>query len=171
MNITGRLSLAWKALTGQAGREIQADREEILSLQRRLAATDIELHECQELVSALKSRIEALNAARTDPPTAEELFTALAAPLSQLRMQAWLMGTGKEISSRSIIALANQFASLVERAGLEPVGDPGESIRFDPELHEPLSAQECIPNGGPAIVRFIGYRYRGRMLRRALVQQ
>ncbi len=173
MNITDRLSLAWKGLTGQAGREIQADQEEILSLQRRLAEVDIELLECRLLISAQKSKIEAIEACRANPSTdaTEDLFTALAPPLSQLRMQEWLISTGKEISGRSVMALAAQFASLVEKAGLEPVGEPGERTDFDPGVHEPLSAQDSIPKGASVIVRFIGYRYKGRMLRRALVQQ
>ncbi|MEW6348410.1 MAG: hypothetical protein AB1646_05075 [Thermodesulfobacteriota bacterium] len=172
MKITERLVHAWKGLTGQADREIQANIREILSMRSRLAATEIELHKRSVLVSSQKSKLEAIEASRTDSTAAiaEDLFVALAAPLSQLRMQAWLMGSGKEISGRSVMALAAQIASLVQRAGLEPVGEPGERIRFDPELHQPLSAQERIECGASAVVRFPGYRYRGRILRRALVQ-
>jgi molecular chaperone GrpE (heat shock protein) len=173
MNILDRLSDAWNGITGQTAESARAHQDEILSLKRQLAEAVLELRESQAIVAAQKSVIEDSVTARTicDTDHMEDLFTALAAPASQLRVQAFLMNGGKELTGQSVMALAGQFVTLVERAGLEPVGSIGDRVEYDPALHQPLSAQASILDRESVIIKFVGYTYRGRVIRRCLVQK
>ncbi len=173
MNISVRFSAAWKGFTGEAAQLIRACREEILSLKRQLAESELELQESKTVISGQRAVIEDFAAARTTPVAhpLEDLFQHLAAPLSQLRTQAFLIDSGKDISGQSVMTLAGQFATLVEKAGLEPVGKVGERVKYDPVLHQPLSAQASILDSEVVTVKFIGYRCNGRVIRRSLVQK
>lgn len=114
---------------------------ENLSLRREIAGLELELVDAKEAIDAFRSRLVNLEASRGNqgPDGRELLLSHLAAPISQLRMQQWLMDSGKEISARSILAVAGQIADLVERAGLEPFGSTGEDIPFDPQVPDPLA--------------------------------
>ena len=90
-------------------------------------------------------------------------------PLSQLRMQHFLMEAGKDIPSRNIMVLVKQLAEVVEKAGLEPISRSGEEILFDTRIAEPLAADTAFAEGEVVVTKFNGYRYRGRIIRKALV--
>jgi molecular chaperone GrpE (heat shock protein) len=99
----------------------------------------------------------------------EELFERQAAPLSQLRMQAGLMENGQDVDAQDVMALGRKLANAIEEAGLEPIGSPGGTLEFDPDLARPLGAGPDMQRGDPVVVKFVGYRYAGRVIRKALV--
>jgi len=79
------------------------------------------------------------------------------------------MAVGREISGRSVMALANQMIAVLENHGLEPIGVTGEQVAFDPATCQALSAETAFQAGAIVTIRYVGYRYNGRVLRRALV--
>jgi molecular chaperone GrpE (heat shock protein) len=69
------------------------------------------------------------------------------------------------------MALARQLTEAIEMAGLEPIAEFGKEVSFDPHMYEPLAADRSFSAGESVVVRFVGYRYKGRILRKALVER
>lgn len=176
MTLRQWLSKAWQALIRPALPQEEQEDERTVTLRRDLASTRLELQEVQEALAAARAQITALEKAQTTQiqegieSALEKVFTPLAAPLSQLRTQAALLEAGTPVAAADVMTLARQFVTMVERAGLEPIGVPGEMIAFDPEIAQPLGGDSRIAAGDMVRVRFIGYRYHGRVLRKALVE-
>jgi molecular chaperone GrpE (heat shock protein) len=176
MNLVQRLSHAWRALMSPSLPPDEREDELTVTLRRDLATTRLELQEVQEALAAARAQITALEKAQTTQiregieSALEKVFTPLAAPLSQLQMQAALLEAGTAVAATDVMTLARQFATMVERAGLEPISVTGETIAFDPEIAQPLGGGSQIETGDMVRVRFIGYRYHGRVLRKALVE-
>ena len=171
MSTVNRLTDAWRALLGKPSKRESAMKEEMLTLRRRLEAMDLELKEAGETVAVQRLRLHKLDS--TPSADADNLlegvFGDVAAPLSQLRMQASLMAQGRDVSARSVMALASQVVETLEDHGLEPIGVTGEEAAFDPATCQGLKAGATFAPGHAITIKFVGYRYNGRVLRRALV--
>jgi len=168
-----RLYDAWKVLWARPSSGESAAQEELLDLRRRMAEHSLELQDARSALAALRSRLEGLEKetrVNGDNPL-HELFENIAAPVSQLRMQRHMLDSGSSISGRSVMALAGQVVGFVEKVGLQPVGNTGEEIPYDPQTAEPLSRDSFPTRGEAVIVRFVGYRYQGKVLRKALVER
>jgi molecular chaperone GrpE (heat shock protein) len=172
MKLTERISNARAAFRGNPLPETVRLQDENVSLKRDLAKLGFELVEAKEAIDALRSRLTNMEVGRINSgrEQLESLLYDLAAPVAQLRMQQQLVNSGKEVSGRSIMALASQVADLLERTGLEPIGETGQEIHFDPQTAEPLAADVIFSPGQTVVIRFIGYQYQGRIIRRALVE-
>ena len=78
--------------------------------------------------------------------------------------------SGSEASVREgVVLIQRQMTEVLVRAGLDPITAVGES--FDPTLHEAVARQERpdLPDGLVLEELQRGYRFRGRLLRPALV--
>lgn len=173
MTVFDRFINAWLVFTGKPSAEARAAADELISLKSELARLRLDLREAHETVNALRERLQELEShtIRHSSDGMDGLFGTIAAPLSQLRLQDSLMEAGKEISSTSVMTLARHLMNAIETAGLEPIGSCGEEILFDPEQCGPLSADSSFSSGEPVVVRFVGYRYNGRVIRKALVEE
>jgi molecular chaperone GrpE (heat shock protein) len=173
MNIRKRLVNAWAALRGRPPAEARELRRELLVLQREFAEVRLELVDSRQAMNLFRKRIEDMGSDTSVPvdDTLEALLEDLVSPLSQLRMQAALLESGRQISGGSVMALARQLVEALENAGLEPLGAFGREIPFDPQTCDPLAADMVFHPGETVVTRFIGYRYRGRILRKALVER
>lgn len=146
-------------------------------VQRDLAATRLDLQETQAALGAERARTAALDKAQATlvqegiAAHLEALFTDLAAPLSQLRLQATLLDAGTAVAAADVMALARRCIAIIERAGLEPIGMTGEVMPFDPETAQPLGEGAPIAPGDTVRIRIAGYRYHRRVLRKAFVEQ
>lgn len=171
MNIKERLSDAWSAIRGKPTSGEHAVQARVVALKKEIGELRLELTEARETGAAQRSRLEEIARTEPDLPTEDltDLFAGLAAPLSQLRMQAALLETGKDITGRSVMALAGQLAELLESAGLEPIGATGGEIPFDPRTCEPMASGKFYQPGELVTVRFIGYGYHGSVVRKAVV--
>lgn len=164
---------AWAALRGKPSSETRAAQDELVALKRELAAIKLDLHDAREALVLYRSRIadkDSRDEHRMNDAL-EDLFTGIAPALSQLRMQAALMASGRDISAASVMALARQLTEAIEMAGLEPIAEFGKEVSFDPQIYEPLAADRAFDAGESVVVRFVGYRYKGRVLRKALVER
>ncbi len=173
MNIKERLSDVWAAVRGKPTSGEHAVQAHVVSLKKEIGELGLELAESREILVAQRSRLEEITSRENNRPAEDlkDLFTGLAAPLSQLRMQASLLETGKDITGRSVMALAGQVAALLESAGLEPVGVTGQEIPFDPQTCEPMASGGSFQPGEAVLVRFIGYTYQGPVVRKAIVDR
>ncbi len=172
MKLRDRFSAAWRAFLGNPSREIMEAQQQLVSMKRELANVRMDLRGARETLSDLRARLEELESGQDDyapDDRFQDLLEDLAAPLSQLRMQHSLIEAGKDISSRNIMVLVKQLAEVVEKAGLEPISRSGEEILFDTRIAEPLAADTAFAEGEVVVTKFNGYRYRGRIIRKALV--
>lgn len=172
MRLRDRFSAAWSAFLGKPSREIKEAREELVSMKSELASVRMDLRGARETLQDLRSRLQELESGTDEfapDDRFQELLEELAAPLSQLRMQYYLMEAGRDIASRNIMVLVKQVAEITEKAGLEPISRSGEEILFDTRIAEPLAADTAFQEGEIVVTKFNGYRFRGRIIRKALV--
>jgi molecular chaperone GrpE (heat shock protein) len=173
MRIVNRLSDAWAALMGRPTSEVRDIRDEMVSINRELAEVRLDLADARQALSSCRRAIEEADSgqihALNDP--LENLFVDLASFLSQLKMLAALMDSGHEIAGNSAMALARQLVEALEKAGMEPIAAFGKEIPFDARTCEALSAGVSFLPEEPVVVRFVGYRYKGRIIRKAMVER
>ncbi len=179
MSLGQRLSAAWQALCGQAPQQEQGPPpdEAVLSLQSQVGGLNLDLQKAQDELARQRQRLAAQEeqqaALVTDTVAGrlEDIFTSLAGPLSQLRTQQALLEGGKEIAGRDVMALAKNFAQTLESAGLQAIGQTGGQMAFDSETAKPLSAKSQIEPGEMVTVKFIGYRFNNKVVRKAMVER
>lgn len=178
MSFLHRLKAAWQALWFPHAKAMpESDDEELLSLRRDLAGVRLELQEARDALAGERGRRKAHEEGQATmikeglQTYLEDVFCRLAAPLSQLRLQEALLESGVPVPSQDIMTLARQVAEAIKQAGLDPIGAPNTVMRFDPEAAQPLTENASFPPGEKVIVKFIGYRYQGQVLRKALVEK
>lgn len=100
----------------------------------------------------------------------EQLFAEAATAVSQLQTQAHLLeAENRPIQARDVLTIAKRLVRVLEDNGMSLQNRVGEQVSFDPNLHEPLAG--AAPRAGqPAIVRFTGVAFRGKLLRKSGVE-
>jgi molecular chaperone GrpE (heat shock protein) len=148
-----------------------------LALERELGRLRLALAEQEERAERLQAAL-----ARQQGDAGQQVSTAVAAqtealladaaaPVSQLLTQAHLLEVeGRAVQARDVLAVARRLVRLLEDHGLRVQGQVGQTVPFDPDRHEPLSAGAALKPGQPAVVRFVGIRYGERWLRKAGVE-
>ena len=152
-------------------------RARVLALESEARRLSLELQEREKQWRELQSEAEqrtqlAEGRMREAVQTVVERFVSEAASaVAQLTTQAHLIeAQGQAVDSKDVLAVATRFVRLFEDLGLERQLAVGQTVPFDPELHEPLSAEIAIPRGQLAAVRFVAISYRGKILRKAKVE-
>jgi molecular chaperone GrpE (heat shock protein) len=74
---------------------------------------------------------------------------------------------GRPVQANDILAVATRLVRVLQDQGLAVEGGVGESVEFDPNRHEVLSAEEKISPGEAVIIRLVGVSYQGKLLRKA----
>jgi molecular chaperone GrpE (heat shock protein) len=159
-------------------RAFTSPEERILALERETQELRLELEGRDRAFANLKQELERYRRSR-DEHTAvacqeqiEHLLTDAAAPVSQLLTQAYLVEVdGRPVAARDVLAVARRLVRVLADAGLEHDGDVGQTVPFDPNRHEPLSRDVTLAVGQPVVVRFVGLAFRGKILRKAGVEQ
>lgn len=150
--------------------------EKLLTLERELQSLRLELTERDQLIDKLKQQLEKQRTSENNNIDSavqnqiEQLLTDTAAPVTQLLTQAHLLEEGKPVQAKDVLLVAKRFISTLEDNGLTIVGQVGETVSFDSNLHEPLSASTAINPDGEAVVRFAGVSYQGKVIRKAGVE-
>lgn len=147
-----------------------------LAAESQAQALRLELTEAQQTIQRLKDDLErqrlnsqALQAEQTQAQM-EDLLHSLAAPAAQFITQIHLSEIQeKPIQARDVLAVAQRLVRILQEAGLTPEGTLDERLPFDPDRHEPLSAAHSPSTGQIVRVRFVGFRYHGKLLRKASV--
>ena len=101
----------------------------------------------------------------------DRLFSEGATPVAQLITQAHLLETaGQTVQAKDVLAVAKRLVRLLEQQGMKIECNVGETVCFDPNRHEPLSAEAAPAVNQAVVVRLVGISYRGKMLRKAKVE-
>jgi molecular chaperone GrpE (heat shock protein) len=164
-----------KLLGGKpAGQEKGEHGERVAALEGEVQSLRLDLQEQTALVGRLKQELER---ERTGTKVAdqvhaqvERLLADAGAPVAQLHTQAHLLEQGRPVPARDVMAVARRLVRVLEDHGLTPESSVGARVPFDPDRHEPLSAATAIRPGRPVVVRFVGMRYQGKLLRKAGVE-
>jgi molecular chaperone GrpE (heat shock protein)/DNA-binding Xre family transcriptional regulator len=66
-----------------------------------------------------------------------------------------------------LLPLVRPIENLLREWGVEAIGQVGETVAFDPAIHQPIGN---VPNSGdPVQVKYVGYRQGDRLIHRAKV--
>lgn len=150
----------------------------LLALQSEAQRLTLELAELKQQWLELKRRFERqenMAEARACEALAtvfEHFLHDAAASITQLTTQAHLIESeGRKVAANDVLAVAMRLIRLFEEMGLERKFVVNATAPFDPEWQEPLSAQTAFSSGQPVTVRFVAISYRGKVLRKAKVEQ
>ena len=137
----------------------------------------LELEQRERSIANLKSELERQrsgeNARITEAvqTAIERLITDVAAPVAQLLTQAHLLEIeGKPVQAKDVLSVAKRLVRALEDEGLKLESSVGETVRFDPNRHDPLGSAAISP-GQSVVVRIIGVTYCGKRLRKAGVEK
>ncbi len=149
------------------------DNEKTLTLEREIQNLRLELTERDQLIDKLKQQLEQQrtsennNIASAVENQIEQLLTDTAVPVTQLLTQTHLLEQGKPVQAKDVLIVAKRLIRTLEDNGLTTVGQVGETVSFDSNLHEPLSVSTSITSGTEVVVRFAGVSYRDKVIRKA----
>jgi molecular chaperone GrpE (heat shock protein) len=170
-----RKMLKWlrRVLESPAEAEPPAD-DHALALEREAQGLRLDLKEREQLVANLMRELERQRNGESARITEavqsrfEKMMADVAAPAAQLLTQAHLLEVeGKPVQAKDVLAVAKRLMRSLEDEGLKLEGGVGETASFDPNRHEPLSGQGALTRGQAVVVRFAGVSYRGRLIRKA----
>jgi molecular chaperone GrpE (heat shock protein) len=165
-----------KILFSSKQRSLNTDNEQLLTLETEIQNLRLELTECDQLINKLKQQLEQQRTSENNNIDSavqnqiEQLLTDTATPVTQLLTQAHLLEEGKPVQAKDVLLVAKRLISTLEDNGLTIVGQVGETVSFDSNLHEPLSASTAINPGAEVVVRFAGVSYQGKVIRKAGVE-
>lgn len=150
--------------------------ERLLGLERQIQNLRLELAERNQLIDKLKQKLERQRHSESDRLTSaiqtqvEQLLSDAAAPVTQLLTQAHLLEQGKPVQAKDVLAVAKRMIRTLEDSGLTITGSVGETVSFDSNLHDPLSASTSLSPRVPVVVKFARVSYQGKILRKAGVE-
>ncbi|HEX7433038.1 MAG TPA: hypothetical protein VF326_05230 [Anaerolineaceae bacterium] len=152
------------------------DQASLLSLQSQVQSLKLELEESNKTIRQLNETLErshsqaAASAQDKADVRLEALYTTLSGPVSQLLTQAELIdGQGKAIPAQDVLVLVKKIIKGLQENGLTLSGQIGQIAVFNPDLHAPVSSDSPLSPGDEVRIRFAGVNYKGRLLRKALV--
>jgi molecular chaperone GrpE (heat shock protein) len=148
-----------------------------IELERRSQSLRLELEERDRVIANLKAELARQRGSASAHVTeavqvqVEGLLADVATPVAQLLTQAHLLEVeGQPVQARDVLAVAKRLVRALEDKGLTLEGRVGETVPFDPDCHELLSADAPANPGQRVVVRFVGVAYQGKLLRRAGVE-
>jgi molecular chaperone GrpE (heat shock protein) len=154
-----------------------ADHAELLELQNKIKALQLDLRDRESKIELLSLELERVRLNQKDllkensATVLQDLFSSLAPVVIQLVTKNYLSNLqNKTIQSKDILLITERLIHTLEQNGLKLQGQPGQQVQFDPNLHIPLNAACSIQSGQPVIVRFVGVSYQGKIIRKAGVE-
>jgi len=151
--------------------------ERVLVLEREVKSLQMALQERDRMLDHLKDDLEyqrdttSSNVSEIVQTKLEHLFADAAAPVTQMLTQAHLLKEGKPVQAKDVLTVAKRLVRILKDNGLTIEDNIGEQMPFDPNCHEPLSADTSPDRGQLVVVRFAGVAYQGKLLRKAGVQK
>jgi len=98
----------------------------------------------------------------------EKLFKKLAGSLANLTALTTMAEAGREVEVTDLTQLIRGLEKELARAGLEPIGQPGEQTLFETSYHQRMSGG-AVQSGIPVTVHIPGYRLGEKVLLKAMV--
>jgi molecular chaperone GrpE (heat shock protein) len=155
---------------------LPSDNDNLLSLQNVIKALQLDLHDREMKIEQLSQELERLRSNQKDilsenaKATVETLYRNLASTIVQLVTQNYLSKAQNiAIQPKDILLITERLIRTLEQNGLKLLEQPGQQIKFDPNVHLPISAASSFLPGQLVIVRFVGISYQGKILRKVAV--
>lgn len=142
---------------------------EVQSLRLELEAARKELERTRTELETLRFTSQRYSQDQADDRL-EQLFSELSTSVAQLAVQRSLHDKGTELKQRDLLAVSGRMLEGLKSAGLMLEGEPGEEALFSPDHHQPLSLETALKAGQPVRIRFPGVSFRGRWLKKAMVE-
>jgi len=162
-----RLKRAWAALTGPRSGHHEDNATRIaklqMELQRKEEETDRLREEYQRQEAGAKQEADLSIQA-----TLAKVMRELANPLSQLAAMRQRLNEDKDVRAEDVLKVAASMERSLAEHGLEPVGQIGQHMAFDPSIHQRMSGGD-VTEGAPIYIRFPGYRYNDETALKAMV--
>lgn len=147
-------------------------------LQHEIQTLRLDLEERERLLHELRSTLEyqrdgsVTQIADSVHAKMERIIEDMATPVSQIMTQSHLLDEGNQsLAAKDVMVLATRLIRVLEDQGMSIVGHVGEIMSFDPEMHEPLGAEESIDIGEQVVVRFSGIAFHGKFLRKMGIEK
>ena len=160
----------------QLFKNLSPDNEKLLTREREIQNLRLELTERDQLIAQLKQQLEHERHSENNNISLaihhqiEQLLTDTAAPVTQLLTQAHLLEEGKPVQAKDVLLVAKRLIRALEDKGLTIVERVGETVSFDSNFHEPLSASTSISPETEVVVKFVGISYQGKVIRQAGIE-
>jgi molecular chaperone GrpE (heat shock protein) len=160
---------AVSALTAALTAEREARRADMRAWQERLEAQHALVAELRQAYARLEQAgATHVEQARQDLRLA--LYQVLEPLLTQLPLVRHATAEGREVAAADVLALLGPLDRAVAELGLVAIGQVGEEVPFDPQVHQVARGRMPEP-GEPAAIRHVGYRLGEQILRRARVSR
>jgi molecular chaperone GrpE (heat shock protein) len=163
-----KLAEASRAVEGMQGSmaTVRRDNED---LRERLAEKDEKIAELQSEYKRLRE--SGASDARTNiDDERRQLFNDLSQMLVQWPTVRNAIETGRDVKGRDLVGMLSRIDATFSRLGFETIGAVDAAVEFDERLHQPAGTADRVPVKGERVtVRFVGYRYKGEILRKAQV--
>ncbi|TYB45425.1 hypothetical protein [Actinomadura chibensis] len=166
------------------GRRRDASADDVLRLRRELRGARLDLAERDRAAERARAELArardaaARGAERRAQADLERLAAAIGTPLVQFMTQAHLHRTGAaRVGVEDVLDVGTRLVRGLREIGVDAVGEPGAVEPFDPSRHDPLSDDPLSDAAGtgragrPVVVRVPGLACRGRVVRKAGVEE
>ena len=158
---------------GGAGAETSPPDRQLMS-QSEIQSLRLELEAKEKIIVRLKADLERERAGAQGQVDSfvrariQRLMQSAAGPAAQLSLQGHLLEVeGKPVTARDVLAVARNIVRALEMEGLTYDQPPGTHVVFDPNRHEPLSAERPLAAGVAAVVKLPALSLGGTLLRKA----
>ena len=153
--------------------KLSGENDKVLTLERDLQNLRLE----NQALNKLKQELERQRSGETNRTTEavqteiEQLFTDISSPITQLLTQTYLLEKeDKPVQTKDVLAVVKRLLHTLEDKGLMITGKVGETVPFEPNYHQPLSANASLTPGSSVIVRLMGISYEGKVIKKAGVE-
>jgi hypothetical protein len=126
------------------------------------------LEQLKQECIALRQELAQQDAASTQAATQQSFFE-LQPLLTQFPTVPRMVEVQPQLPARNLLPLFNALSNWLARWQIVPIGEPWQSVSFDPRLHQPDVAD--IEPEDTVYVRFVGYRQGDDILARAKVSR
>jgi rRNA-processing protein FCF1 len=96
------------------------------------------------------------------------LFNSISSFFVQIPTLKDMVEKNPDISAKDIIGFFSPLQQGVEGLGFVPIGRIGEGVIYNSEEHQPAGT-EGFKEGESVKIKYIGYRYKGKVLKKAMV--
>ena len=100
-----------------------------------------------------------------------EVIQQLESLILQLPSAAYAAQTNPNMLAKNILPLLRPIDALIQKWGITAIGVVGAQVAYDSQKHELMDGSEEIVEGDLAIVRYVGYMQKEKLLYRARVSR
>jgi molecular chaperone GrpE (heat shock protein) len=143
---------------------------DVLALQTNLRRLKLDLAERDKTLARIQAELERLHGdTQTQVKIAfERLGKDVAGPMAQLLAQAHLLEhEGKPVQTKDVLSVTKRLLRVLAEHGITAEAEAGTRKSFDPNRHEPLSAETTLHKDEQVIIKFPAILCHGTVVRKA----